>query len=117
MPDDEGHPRPDEMDLRTVLHALADPLRFAVIARFLAEPEDTARTCAYFRLPVSKSTTSHHFKVMREAGLLRMIDNGNSRTATLRRREIDARFPGLLDLVRAEAPPADRDRPAAEEED
>ncbi|MER5570829.1 helix-turn-helix domain-containing protein [Streptomyces goshikiensis] len=107
MPDEEGHPRPDEMDLRTVLHALADPLRFAVIAQFLREPEDTPHTCAYFRLPVSKSTTSHHFKVMREAGLLRMVDHGNSRSATLRARELDARFPGLLNLVRAEGPAAE----------
>ncbi|GHC55080.1 ArsR/SmtB family transcription factor [Streptomyces flavofungini] len=102
MPDEDGHPRPDEMDLRTVLHALADPLRFAVIAQFLREPEEAERTCAYFQLPVSKSTTSHHFKVMREAGLLRMVDNGNSRSVVLRRRELDARFPGLLALVGAE---------------
>ncbi|MFH8559609.1 ArsR/SmtB family transcription factor [Streptomyces sp. NPDC017988] len=102
MPDDEGHPLPQEMDLRTVLHALADPLRLGVIARFLREPAGAERTCAYFQLPVSKSTTSHHFKVMREAGLLRMVDHGNSRTAVLRREELDERFPGLLDLVAAE---------------
>lgn len=102
MPDEEGHPLPSEMDLRTVLHALADPLRFGVIAGFLSEPDGTERTCASFQLPVSKSTTSHHFKVMREAGLLRMVDHGNSRTAVLRRKELDARFPGLLGLVRAE---------------
>ncbi|MGV9877921.1 ArsR/SmtB family transcription factor [Streptomyces sp. NPDC003006] len=102
MPDDEGHPLQEEMDLRTVLHALADPLRFGVIARFLREPDDAERTCAYFQLPVSKSTTSHHFKVMREAGLLRMVDHGNSRTAVLRRKDLNERFPGLLDLVAAE---------------
>ncbi|MFI2615249.1 ArsR/SmtB family transcription factor [Streptomyces sp. NPDC018584] len=101
MPDDEGHPLPEEMDLRTVLHALADPLRLGVIARFLREPAGAERTCASFQLPVSKSTTSHHFKVMREAGLLRMVDHGNSRTAVLRRAELDERFPGLLDLVAA----------------
>ncbi|UFQ18715.1 MULTISPECIES: ArsR/SmtB family transcription factor [Streptomyces] len=101
MPDDDGHPLPEEMDLRTVLHALADPLRLGVIARFLREPAGTERTCASFELPVSKSTTSHHFKVMREAGLLRMVDHGNSRTAVLRREELDERFPGLLDLVAA----------------
>ncbi|MEV3858624.1 helix-turn-helix domain-containing protein [Streptomyces sp. NPDC050095] len=101
MPDEEGHPTPAEMDLRTVLHALADPLRFGVIARFLREPAGTERTCASFELPVSKSTTSHHFKVMREAGLLCMVDHGNSRTAVLRRAELEERFPGLLDLVAA----------------
>ncbi|NEB79274.1 helix-turn-helix transcriptional regulator [Streptomyces sp. SID14478] len=102
MPDEDGHPAAAEMDLRTVLHALADPLRFGVIARFLREPAGAERTCAYFQLPVSKSTTSHHFKVMREAGLIRMVDHGNSRTAVLRREELDKRFPGLLDLVAAD---------------
>lgn len=99
MPDADGHPAPEEMDLRTVLQALGDPLRFQVIAQFLREPEGVEHTCAYFELPVSKSTTSHHFKVMREAGLLHMVHNGNSRTVVLRRTELETRFPGLLDLI------------------
>ncbi|OIJ92329.1 ArsR/SmtB family transcription factor [Streptomyces monashensis] len=101
MPDEDGHPSPEEMDLRTVLSALSDPLRYGIVAALLREPEGAARTCASFNLPVSKSTTTHHFKILREAGLVRQVDRGNSRAATLRRAELDRRFPGLLDLVGA----------------
>ncbi|MET8540610.1 helix-turn-helix domain-containing protein [Kitasatospora sp. NPDC004799] len=101
MPDPEGHPSIEEMDLRAVLGALADPLRYGVVAALLREAEGAARTCASFELPVSKSTLTHHFRVLREAGLIRQVDRGNSRAATLRRADLDARFPGLLDLVRA----------------
>ncbi|MFJ6619184.1 ArsR/SmtB family transcription factor [Kitasatospora sp. NPDC091335] len=103
MPDPEGHPSTEEMDLRTVLNALADPLRYGVISALLREAEGAARTCASFDLPVSKSTLTHHFRVMREAGLIRQVDRGNSRAATLRREELDRRFPGLLDLLRTDS--------------
>ncbi|GAB7188137.1 helix-turn-helix domain-containing protein [Kitasatospora sp. Ki12] len=101
MPDPEGHPSAEEMDLRTVLNALADPLRYGVVSALLQEAEGAARTCASFNLPVSKSTITHHFRVLREAGLVRQVDRGNSRAATLRREDLDKRFPGLLDLIRA----------------
>ncbi|MEU6663049.1 helix-turn-helix transcriptional regulator [Streptomyces sp. NPDC046821] len=99
MPDEDGHPSLEEMDLRTVLSALSDPLRYGIVAALLREPEGTARTCASFDLPVSKSTTTHHFKTLREAGLVRQVNRGNSRAATLRRTELNQRFPGLLDLI------------------
>lgn len=103
MPDEEGHPAPGEMDLRTVLGALSDPLRYGIVAALLAEPDGAARTCASFNLPISKSTTTHHFKILREAGLVRQVNRGNSRAATLRREDLDQRFPGLLDLIRADS--------------
>lgn len=92
-----------------MLAALSDPLRYQVVSALLAEPPETARHCSSFGLPVSKSTRTHHFRVLREAGLIRQVDRGNSRMATLRRAELDARFPGLLDLVarnRTEVRPA-----------
>ncbi|MFH8370817.1 ArsR/SmtB family transcription factor [Streptomyces sp. NPDC018031] len=109
MPDAEGHPEPREMELRTILAALSDPLRYEVVSALLAEEPETARHCSSFGLPVSKSTRTHHFRVLREAGLVRQVDRGNSRMATLRRAELDARFPGLLDLVARNQPP-DGDR-------
>lgn len=102
MPDEDGHPSLEEMSLLTVLSALSDPLRYAVVAALLREPEGTARTCASFNLPVSKSTITHHFRILREAGLVRQVDRGNSRAATLRRADLDERFPGLLDLIGAD---------------
>ncbi|MEU6310403.1 helix-turn-helix transcriptional regulator [Streptomyces sp. NPDC047014] len=101
MPDEDGHPSAEEMSLLTVLGALADPLRYSVVSALVREPEGTARTCASFNLPVSKSTITHHFRILREAGLVRQVDRGNSRAATLRREDLEQRFPGLLELIRA----------------
>lgn len=101
MPDDEGHPDLAEIELGAVLSALADPLRRKVVRDLIGEPADTARPCSSFGLPVSKATLTHHFKVLRTAGLVRQVDRGNSRMATLRREDLDARFPGLLEIVAA----------------
>ncbi|MFD9903377.1 ArsR/SmtB family transcription factor [Streptomyces sp. NPDC059063] len=102
MPDEEGHPAVEEMALGPVLAALADPLRRRVVRELAAGPEGAARTCASFELPVSKATLTHHFRALREAGLVRQVSRGNSRMATLRRSDIERRFPGLLALVAAE---------------
>lgn len=106
MPDAEGHPDIDEMELGTVLAALTDPSRRRVVAELARAPAGTARTCASFGLPVSKASLTHHFRALREAGLIRQVDRGNSRAATLRGEEIELRFPGLLKLLAAEAPPS-----------
>lgn len=100
--DHEGHPDEEEIVFGSVLSALADPLRRQVVMELTQAPAGTERTCASFGLPVSKATLTHHFRVLREAGLIRQVDRGNSRAATLRREEIDRRLPGLLDLVAAE---------------
>ncbi|WP_371674985.1 ArsR/SmtB family transcription factor [Streptomyces sp. NBC_01276] len=105
MPDEEGHPAVEEMKLGKVLSALADPLRRRVVRELASAPEGAARTCASFALPVSKATVTHHFRTLREAGLIRQVDRGNSRMATLRRSGIEARFPGLLALLTAEPDP------------
>ncbi|MFJ7243591.1 ArsR/SmtB family transcription factor [Kitasatospora sp. NPDC098652] len=102
MPDDEGHPAPAEIQLGKVLSALADPLRRRVVRELAAGPDGEARTCSSFALPVSKATVTHHFRTLREAGLIRQVDRGNSRMATLRRADLEQRFPGLLALLTAE---------------
>jgi DNA-binding transcriptional ArsR family regulator len=102
MPDLEGHPDRDEMELGAVLSALADPLRRRVVADLIRCPHGRERTCVSFNLPVSKASLTHHFRVLREAGLIRQENRGNSRAATLRREDLDLRFPGLLALVAAE---------------
>ncbi|MER5930838.1 helix-turn-helix domain-containing protein [Streptomyces sp. NPDC002054] len=102
MPDEEGHPALEEIRLGPVLSALADPHRRRVVRVLAAEPEGTARTCSSFGLPVSKATLTHHFRVLREAGLIRQVSRGNSRMAGLRRAELEELFPGLLAIVAAE---------------
>lgn len=99
VPDEEGHPSVAEMNLPDVLAALNDPLRRQVVTTLIAEPDGTERTCASFDLGVSKSTLTHHFRLLRESGLVRQVDRGNSRKVTLRRDELNLRFPGLLQLL------------------
>lgn len=99
MPDAEGHPEREEMTLAAVLAALNDPMRRVVVTELALAGEGESRTCASFGFPVSKASLTHHFRVLREAGLIRQVDKGNSRAASLRAEDIDARFPGLLALL------------------
>ncbi|PRX99005.1 ArsR/SmtB family transcription factor [Allonocardiopsis opalescens] len=102
-----AHPDVSEFDLQRVLDALVDPVRRSIVIQLDAAGEDIA--CGSFDLSVSKSTATHHFRVLREAGLIRQHYAGTSRMNTLRRAEMDRAFPGLLDaLVRAARRPARR---------
>jgi DNA-binding transcriptional ArsR family regulator len=102
MVDDLGHPTPEEMELSAIFAALADPIRRHVVIELAMEPDQT-RDCSSFELPVTKATRTHHFRVLRESGLLRQVDHGNRRTNQLRRKEIEQRFPGLIALVLSES--------------
>ncbi|GAB3678955.1 ArsR/SmtB family transcription factor [Saccharopolyspora tripterygii] len=102
MTDTDGQPAPSEMQLGAVLAALADSHRRHVVLTLLAEPDGTERHCSSFGLPVSKATRTHHFRVLREAGLIRQVNRGNSNMAQLRRSDLEERFPGLIELLRAE---------------
>ena len=105
MTPDEA-PDTGALDLGAVLSALADPHRRRVIHDLATDDDSTPRPCSSFGLPVSKSTLSHHFKVLRESGLIRQEDRGNRSGVTLRREDVDARFPGLLDIVGTEPHPS-----------
>jgi DNA-binding transcriptional ArsR family regulator len=93
------HPGQEALQFAEVLAALADPLRLAIVAELAALPPDEELMCGAFTLPTSKSTQSAHFRVLREAGIIRQRDEGTRRLNRLRRDDLDARFPGLLDLV------------------
>jgi DNA-binding transcriptional ArsR family regulator len=90
------HPAADELDLAEVLHALSDPVRLAVVAHLANQGENP---CGSLSCKVAKSTLSHHLKVLREAGLTHTRAEGTQRLLSLRRTELDTRFPGLLDAV------------------
>jgi DNA-binding transcriptional ArsR family regulator len=96
------HPANDELELEDVLHALSDPQRLRIVADLAEDP--TPRRCGSFGLCVTKSTLTHHFRVLREAGVIRQQEFGTSRLNSLRREDLDARFPGLLDAILAAAP-------------
>jgi DNA-binding transcriptional ArsR family regulator len=90
------HPGRDELELPAVLHALSDPVRLAIVAG-LAEGNE--RTCGSVDVSVSKSTCTHHFRVLRQAGLIHQRQQGTARLNTLRRDDLEDRFPGLLATV------------------
>ncbi len=96
------HPDTDAIELPAVLHALSDPQRLCIVRELSADSEP--RPCGTLHLDVSKSTRTHHFRVLREAGVVRQEVLGTSRYTSLRRDDLDARFPGLLDAVLAAAP-------------
>ncbi|CAM03624.1 ArsR family transcriptional regulator [Saccharopolyspora erythraea NRRL 2338] len=92
-----AHPEREEIRLEAVLHALADPVRLRIV-RELADGH-SEMACIAFSLPVSKSTSTHHFRVLREAGVIRQHYEGTSRMSRLRQDDLDALFPGLLTAV------------------
>jgi DNA-binding transcriptional ArsR family regulator len=95
------HPKRAEIELEAVLHALSDPVRLTMVSAMAAEEE--GQSCGSFEVPVTKSTCTHHFRVLREAGVIEQRQEGTAKINTLRREDLEARFPGLLDSVLAAA--------------
>lgn len=96
-----AHPTREEITLESVLAALADPVRLRIVGDLAAAHTEMA--CISFSLPVTKSTATHHFRVLREAGLIRQSYQGTSRLNVLRQDDLEALFPGLLDTILAVA--------------
>ena len=90
------HPATEDLDLVAVMHALADPTRLVIAATLYQNPE---RACGTFPVTVAPSTLTHHFRVLREAGVIRQREEGNRRWTTLREADLNARFPHLIDTV------------------
>jgi DNA-binding transcriptional ArsR family regulator len=95
---DLHEPPTSEIRLTEVLHALSDPLRLQVAKRLT---EDQECSCSRLGVSVSKSTLSHHLKVLREAGITHTRVVGTTRLVSLRAAELEERFPGVLDSVLA----------------
>jgi DNA-binding transcriptional ArsR family regulator len=93
------HPAREDIRLEAVLHALADPMRLQVVRRLAAMGEGQEAACSAIELAVSKSTSTHHFRVLREAGVIAQVYRGTAKMNALRRQDLDALFPGLLDTV------------------
>jgi DNA-binding transcriptional ArsR family regulator len=92
------HPTADQISLPNVLAVLGDPTRLAIV-RYLASKEGVPLNCSQFLDLGSKTNLSYHLAKLREAGVTRAEVVGTSRLITLRRDDLDARFPGLLDSV------------------
>ena len=91
-----AHPDCEALELAAVLHALSDPMRLRIV---IALADGGERSCKSIDLPVVKSTCTHHFRVLREAGVIRQRLEGTTRLNSLRRDDLDGRFPGLVDAV------------------
>ena len=99
-----SHPALRDVALHAVMQALSDPCRLAIV-RQLLRARGRPLACNQVRLSVSKATRSHHFEVLRHAGLIRTETEGTRCLTSLRRAELDRHFPGLLELL---ARPASR---------
>ncbi|WP_223290958.1 ArsR/SmtB family transcription factor [Streptomyces avicenniae] len=93
------NPGPEEYSLQGVLEALADPVRRTLVAQLSRADEDMR--CGTFDVRVSASTLTHHFTVLREAGVIRQYYVGTSKMNALRDADMEARFPGLLQALLA----------------
>lgn len=90
------HPAIETVELTQVFHALSDPVRLEVVRQLSRDGE---ATCAALSQDRPKSSMSHHFRVLREAGLMRVRADGSTYLNELRRDELNCRFPGLLAAV------------------
>lgn len=91
-------PAVEEIRFVTLMHALSDPVRLRLLAE-LADDAEHSCQAASDGIEVHKSTASHHFRVLREAGLISTRQDGRNRLVQLRRDEVNARFPGVLDAA------------------
>ncbi|WP_410875696.1 ArsR/SmtB family transcription factor [Nocardia sp. A7] len=91
------HPQLSQVSLQQVLEALVDPVRRGVVSQLAKAGEDMS--CGRFESPVSLSTLTHHFSVLREAGVIRQYYVGTTKMNTLRSQEMQERFPGLLTAI------------------
>ncbi|WP_106402148.1 ArsR/SmtB family transcription factor [Actinocorallia populi] len=94
------HPDLGDISLTGIMGALSDPIRVGLV-RLLADGRE--RGWGELRAPVAKSTLSHHLRVLRDAGLTRTRQEGTRCYVTLRRADLQERFPDLLQAVLAAA--------------
>jgi DNA-binding transcriptional ArsR family regulator len=97
MREDE-HFEASALKIEGVLYALSDPVRLHIV-RNLASRGELACFAAVAGLDIAKSTQSHHYRILREAGVIAQRKEGVCFISSLRKDELDARFPGLLDAV------------------
>lgn len=96
------HPTRSQLTLAGVLHALGDPVRLAFVQRLASCPKGTPMNCTTVgevMAEIALSTRHHHMRILREAGVLRSVPEGKEVLNTLRKDDLEARFPGLLKTI------------------
>jgi DNA-binding transcriptional ArsR family regulator len=97
------HPDVEQISLATVLAALGDETRLAIIGYLARNDEEMGMICRQFHVLTSKTNLTYHIGKLREAGVVHVEPEGTRRRVTLRRADLDSRFPGFLDTVIATA--------------
>ena len=87
-----------DVELHVVMQAMSDPCRLTIV-RQLLQSKGRALACNEVELDVAKATRSHHFEVLRAAGLIHTEMEGTKCMTSVRRAELNKRFPGLLKLI------------------
>ncbi|MGW5381362.1 ArsR/SmtB family transcription factor [Nocardia sp. NPDC003963] len=98
MPAELPHPDTADLELAAVMHALSDPIRLQLVACLACDEGENCGDLSQ-NIELHKSTLSHHYRVLREAGITRTTVAGRTRVMSLRYADLEARFPGLLDVV------------------
>ncbi|MGD9695255.1 MAG: ArsR/SmtB family transcription factor [Thermoleophilia bacterium] len=88
-----------DVDLMTVLQAVADPVRLEIVRQLAGCPEKRGMACGRIEVDVAKSTVTHHLKALHAAGVVSQREEGTRKLMSLRRDEMEARFPGLLESI------------------
>jgi DNA-binding transcriptional ArsR family regulator len=96
-----NHPAPEDFALERIFNALSDKVRLEIVRRLSCVTE---ATCGELDGGRPKSSMSHHFRILREAGLVQTRVAGTVHQNSLRRAELDSRFHGLLDAVLKQIP-------------
>lgn len=97
------HPPAETLKLESVLYALADPVRLEIVRRLAAGEPLNCSSAAPAHLP--KSTQSHHFQILREAGLIKSERRGTEVVNASRLDEIETKFPGVVPAILKAAKP------------
>ncbi|MBI1309510.1 MAG: helix-turn-helix domain-containing protein [Proteobacteria bacterium] len=96
------HPNIQQVSLPTVLHALGDPIRLALLAQLACGKALNCAQAAKQLADLPLSTRHHHLRILREAGIIRSTRNGTSVMNELRTPELEGRFPGLFATIMAQ---------------
>ena len=94
------HPTCEQIELPLLLDCLSDPTRLAIVYNLAKHDQDaTELRCGDFNAFSGKSNLAYHFAKLREAGLVQTRIVGTTRYMKLRRKDLDARFPGLIEAI------------------
>ena len=96
MPAKQTEPKKEDLELTSVLYALSDAVRLKIVSSLTNNNEIA---CGYFDIDMPKSSLSHHFRVLRNAGVITTRRQGTASLNRLRKADLDQRFPGLLKSI------------------